>query len=95
MTDTGMPIRTTIRWGVALAGPQPVALINYEKILLASVADEVRDSHVRLVVGEFGWDVGIDEVSFHSTMSRPGSLSRSKLIFKPRSGAKSSTISRA
>ena len=50
---------------------------------------------IRCLAGEFGRDVRVNQISPHRLISRQVSLSRSKFRFRPRSGAKNSTISLA
>jgi len=57
-----------------------------------SVLEERLHADIWRFAGKFGWNVGVNQVSVHNSISRPGSLSRSKFKLSPRRGAKSSTI---
>jgi len=61
-------------------------------LLLGQHCLSVVRPRIRLLACEFGRDIGIDQISLHSWISRPGSLSRSKSILRPASRANSSTI---
>jgi hypothetical protein len=51
---------------------------------LTGISKKCRHARIRCLAGEFGWDVGVNQVSLHNLISRPGSLSRSKSRLRPR-----------
>src|SRR5580658_3480252 len=66
-----------------------------EDALLSGVPEKSRYAFIGRFAGEFGWDIRVNQISIHNSMSRPASLSRSKSRLRPRNGAKSSTKSLA
>jgi len=46
-------------------------------------SNEICHTRIRLLAGEFGGDIRINQISLHNWISRPASRSRSKSILRP------------
>src|SRR5580658_8933463 len=49
-----------------------------EDALFSRTPEKGRHASIRCFAGKFGWDVGVNQIFLHSSISRPESLSRSK-----------------